>query len=601
MLDQHDGQETLIDTEIMAGLAPLANIYVYSSQSDLVEDGLTNAIIRAIQDNQVEVLTVSYSRCESALGASGNYEFNELWQEAAAQGMSVVVAAGDTGSAACDDGSATSATGGLAVNGYASTPYNIAVGGTDFDTLASNFAQYVTSSTTGGDTPYTANTQYLGSALSYIPENPWNDSISNNPPGSYTGNTASQYSGASGPYTAILGSGGGASSLAYCATGSDPTTGQCNGGALSGYPTPPFQTGFSVAGAPAGVRTLPDVSMFAGDNRQYPAAWAFCSDNQVAQADYTFTDCTPASDGTFSVEGGGGTSASAAAFAGVLGMVVESLSGTRLGVANSVLYNISSTGMAVFHDVAAGNNSVPCAANSTDCGSNGFLNGYDAGSGYDLASGLGSADVNALITAWQNVAFAATTTTLQANGSTEDVTITHGTPVTLATTVTPPDATGTVTVQGPMGFGAMSAPLPIPLTGGAGSISTNALPGGNYQIYAYYPGDTTHSPSQSDPITVNVSAEDDTLALSFAIQDVDTGASLPTTSPVTFPFGSYGFLYVQPIPSSGSTGVPTGEIAISDTNFGFVGGTDPEQHRQGRVPAVRLHPGQLQHHCDLRR
>ena len=58
---------------------------------------------------------------------------SSLWEQAAAQGITVLVSTGDAGSAGCDnDNSEDYATDGQAVNGFASTPYNVAVGGTDF-------------------------------------------------------------------------------------------------------------------------------------------------------------------------------------------------------------------------------------------------------------------------------------------------------------------------------------------------------------------------------------------------------------------------------------------------------------------------------------
>jgi len=57
--------------------------------------------------------------------------------------VSVFVAAGDSGAAGCDN-SVTEATHGIAVNAFASTPYNVAVGGTDFSDTYSG-----TNSTTG--------------------------------------------------------------------------------------------------------------------------------------------------------------------------------------------------------------------------------------------------------------------------------------------------------------------------------------------------------------------------------------------------------------------------------------------------------------------
>ena len=77
-----------------------------------------------------------------------------LWEQAAAQGITVIVSAGDSGSAACDDGYSV-ASFGLAVNGIASTPFNVAAGGTDFDITPANYQNTywdTTNSTVGGAT-----------------------------------------------------------------------------------------------------------------------------------------------------------------------------------------------------------------------------------------------------------------------------------------------------------------------------------------------------------------------------------------------------------------------------------------------------------------
>ena len=542
VLDQFDGQETLIDAEVAAAMAPGATIYVYSSASNLMDDGLTDAILRAIEDNNVSVLNVSYSRCEASLGTSGNMEFYEMWQEAAAQGISVVVATGDTGTAACDDKTQSAAMDGLAVNGYASTPYNVAVGGTDFDILGTEFSQYVSS----GNNVDTAPSQ--ASVSGYIPENPWNDSISNDPPGSYATDNATTYNNGMGPQSIILAGGGGVSSIA-------------------GYQAP-FQSGISIGAAgPANMRYLPDVSLFAGANRQYPANWALCSDNLVGQADFTFTDCVPGSDGTFSVEGAGGTATATAAFSGVLGVVLQSLGGnTRIGAADNVLYNLYANAgkrAAIFHDVTAGNNAVPCAAGSPQCGGNGFLTGYDAGTGYDLATGLGSVDISALAAAWPTVTFTPTTTALLVDGAVTPLTIKHGTPVTLAATVTPSTVTGTVSVSGLKGQAGAAASEYIPLNSGAGSTSADNLPGGSYTVTGYYPGDVTDSPSTSaPPIQITVTPEDSALQLTLQVTDVNTSQADGNS----FPYGSFGFVYAQPtnadIATAGADGTATGTVTL---------------------------------------
>ena len=84
-------------------------------------------------------MNVSYGECELGIGTAGNVEYYDLWQTAAAEGIAVFVAAGDSGSASCDDGedglhgNPYVAEFGLSVSGLASTPLNTAVGGTDFN------------------------------------------------------------------------------------------------------------------------------------------------------------------------------------------------------------------------------------------------------------------------------------------------------------------------------------------------------------------------------------------------------------------------------------------------------------------------------------
>ncbi len=143
-----DAIEAYLDTQVAGGIAPNANVILYTAANSYLSAGLFLAISREIDDNQADILNVSFGGCEFDQGASGNQYIYNLWQQAAAQGISVTVSSGDAGSAGCDnDNVETEAIQGLAVNAIASTPYNIAVGGTDFDTLYSNFptsfTQYV--------------------------------------------------------------------------------------------------------------------------------------------------------------------------------------------------------------------------------------------------------------------------------------------------------------------------------------------------------------------------------------------------------------------------------------------------------------------------
>jgi hypothetical protein len=122
-------------------------------------------------------VSISYGICEAELGAALNRYINALYQQAAAEGTSVYVAAGDEGAASCDVDFPESVNG-IAVSGFASTPYNLAGGGTDYsDSYSGTNSQYWSAT----------NTASFGSAKSYIPEMPWNDSCANGPIFTYLG------------------------------------------------------------------------------------------------------------------------------------------------------------------------------------------------------------------------------------------------------------------------------------------------------------------------------------------------------------------------------------------------------------------------------
>lgn len=102
----------------------------------------------------------------------------------------------------------------------------------------------------------------------------------------------------------------------------------------------------------------------------------------------------------------GGTSAAAPVFAGILALVNQYLvskgiqSQPGLGNVNPTLYALAAAGGGAFHDITAGNNIVPCQADTASC-VNGIL-GFSAGPGYDLASGLGSVDAATLVKLWSS-------------------------------------------------------------------------------------------------------------------------------------------------------------------------------------------------------
>ena len=213
------------------------------------------------------IISVSYGQCETDNGASGNYQIYTTAQQAVAEGISLFVASGDGNAAVCDQSSGTPRIYGITVNGLASTPYNVAVGGTDFeDTYLNATARYWSSD----------NGATYKSAMSYIPEIPWND-LRQFPGGLQFELCADLRRGGILPvrihdlfgepeqqllhYVGMFGGSGGPSG---CATGTPASLfTSAVGGTCAGYPKPNWQTG--VFGIPNdNVRDLPDVSLFAG-------------------------------------------------------------------------------------------------------------------------------------------------------------------------------------------------------------------------------------------------------------------------------------------------------------------------------------------------
>jgi hypothetical protein len=531
-----DAIEAYLDTQVSGGIAPKASVILYTAANTSYQSGLFLAIQRALDDNKIDILNVSFGSCEAGLGTSGNQFINDLWEQAAAQGIAVTVSSGDSGSAGCDNpDTETQAVNGLAVNGISSTPFNISVGGTDFDMLYSNFPSsftaYVDTSNTLAD---------HRSVLKYIPEEPWNNStlLNTDIDSNYTYSTGMN----------IEAGGGGISSV---------------------YPLPSWQSTVTSGSG----RSLPDVSFLAG-NGFYGAVWGICTDLEVDSSGNPVPDCTAGAPlDNFNLTGVGGTSASAPAFAGMLALV-EQKTGSRLGQADYPLYDLAkSSYSSVFHDVITGDNSVFCTLNSPNCQVISaslyeyYLSGYNASTGYDTASGLGSVNAAEMESSWSSPGFAATSSAFDLNGSAAALTITHGQSVSVGDTVT--SASGTPFGEVELVDNLSPATRPnaegiatFALSGGAVAGTTTSLPGGSYQVSAHYSGSSTFAQSGSNAIAVTVNPESSTTTLKVAgIYDPATG------KPVSTPY--YGFIYLldaQPYGNSSSAAKPNG-AATGSVNF----------------------------------
>ena len=418
-----DQIENALDVEWAGATAPKAAVKLIVTNQTNSNDAIYLSAKYAIDNNVAKIINVSYGLCELGMGTAGNALYNNLWQSAATAGISVFVATGDSGSPACDQGQASQgpygAQFGLAVSGIASTQYNTAVGGTDLNwDTASTY--WNTSSDSHGAT-----------AKGYIKEIPWNDSctnpilVSSFNTNNNTNLTASQLCYEIGAQVIqfqneqsaldlvnSVGAGGGKSN---CTTSDGSTVASCTGGNAK----PSWQTG--VTGIPAdSKRDIPDVSFFAG-NGFLSSAYLICVSDWGTCVTSTGSATEPATGEI------GGTSAASPAMAGVMALINQK-AGSAQGNPNSRLYtlaaaqnygsckteSVTNSGSCYFNDIDTGTISMPCAAGSPNCtvaasgNTYGILNGFDAGAGFDLATGLGSMNVANVVNGWAATAPTAT-------------------------------------------------------------------------------------------------------------------------------------------------------------------------------------------------
>jgi hypothetical protein len=349
VLPNGEVDEATLDTTWAGAVAQSATVKLVVSASTNTTDGVDLSEAYIIDNNLGDVMTESFGDCEANYTQAEETAISSLAQQAAAEGITYTVASGDNGAEGCDDPSTVPATHQISVNILASTPYDIAVGGTMFNENGNTSAYWASTNGTGDE-----------SALSYIPENVWNESCA---------------------------------TQSACTTGNTPGLWAGGGGASTLVAKPSWQTG--VAGIPSdGARDIPDVALTAAGHDFY----LLCLNGS----------CTSRR-GRISFQGYSGTSAATPSFASIMALIVQKM-GVRQGQANDTLYrlaaleslsncNASNTSSlpattCIFNDVTVGNNVVPGETSSS----------YQAGVGYDLATGLGSVNVTNLVNRWNAVA-----------------------------------------------------------------------------------------------------------------------------------------------------------------------------------------------------
>jgi subtilase family serine protease len=420
-----DESEAILDAEYAGASAPSAAIQLASCSNTFTFGGLI-AIQNLINaSSPPNVMSMSYGECEAINSSAQNAMFNTTFQQAVSEGVSVFVSSGDEGAASCD-ADLTTATHGIGTSGFATTVYNVAVGGTDFgDSYAAS---------QGSTASYwnTANKSNYGSAISYVPEIPWNDSCASVLIATLEG-FAETY-GTAGfcnstiatSHSAFLTTASGSGGPSGCATGTPSTNGVVSG-TCAGWPKPTWQSG--LFGNPSdSVRDIPDVSLFAA-NGVWGHYYPFCFSDSAEGGE----PCTGAPSGW---SGGGGTSFASPIMAGIQALV-DQVHGAQ-GNPNTVYYTIAkaeygasgstacnsnnlpvpgrgSATACVFYDVTLGDMNVNCrlgggrGATLHSCyrptGTNGVLStsnsayqpAYVTGSGWDFATGIGTVNAFNLV------------------------------------------------------------------------------------------------------------------------------------------------------------------------------------------------------------
>ncbi len=265
--------EAYLDVEWAGAVAPNATIDLVIAADTSIEGGLVLAMEHAVYSNIAPVLSISFGSCESALGASNAF-INSLWEQAAAQGQTVMVSSGDNGSAGCDNENSVE---------YASQrPGRERLRLHALQRRRRRHRLLLQPIQRRLHRPQRAARHLLEHHRQPSCRRSRSSNTSPSSPGTTasTGSTSSTSSPADGT-TTIAGGSGGASNAAICSSTYNTTTGACNG-TLSGYPKPAWQSG---AGVPSdSVRDMPDVSLFAanGSNDSFYPICATDGDCQTA-------------------------------------------------------------------------------------------------------------------------------------------------------------------------------------------------------------------------------------------------------------------------------------------------------------------------------
>lgn len=420
--------ETVLDSEWSTAMAPGANIWV-ATCDDAGSTNLFGGVYTAANNlinatSRPDIISASYGYGEGYTDSASKTAIDLMWAQADAEGISVFVSTGDSGSNPSFNNSIINGVG-VDANSFATSPNVTGVGGSDTaDVLDGTTKKYFSS---------TLNAVY-GSALSYVPEITWNQSCGNTTAAQQlVGLTALQFC---------------KNALIYDPYGYYVTSESGSGGPSSVDRKPAWQR--QVHGAAKDQsRDLPDVSLFGGSYGGY--SWVI-----LCTGDYP---CVKNFKTPVVLEAG--TSLSSPMFAGIQALIDQGLSKAGVsadqGNAAPTLYALArneygdATGAVpatltqcnadngnkgsskcVFHNITGGGNSTQCiqveafTETTPDCYFYGTIANfqglfgstkigltststtkyspttaaYAAHAGWSFATGLGSVNATNLYSAW---------------------------------------------------------------------------------------------------------------------------------------------------------------------------------------------------------
>ena len=457
-----DEAEALMSASWAGVTAPGAQIVLVPAATTSATDGLDLSLAAIVDQALADTVAVGFSACEASLSEAHQAFYAALYRQAAAEGIAVIAASGDSGASACHvGGSDFAVTSGYGVNALASTPWNTAVGTAAFADAASNSG--------------------APALAGWSPSNP----------------TDPAYAG-----------GGGRSAL-YAVPAWQPLPPN-DSAETSGHHT----------------RLLPDIALpTALDNGLNPGL-VFC----MSAADV--------SSGCNAVRGGG-SAAAAALFAGVAAIIAQK-NGPQGNLAPT-LYELSRRA-GIFEDVQQGNTRLACAPGSPECDASGHI-GFDAAVGYDLATGLGSINVQNLVNDWARAAATGTGTTsvvltvapaVQNNTYNPSAQITFSASVSSLTAGSAPTGTVTFSDATPSGTITIGGSAVTLDSSGKASVTVNSgLPIGGNNVTAQYSGDANYASNQSSPPFVVTVSKSQTTPTISAPATVAAGATFNATVTIT--------------------------------------------------------------------